>query len=78
MPETVGHNVWSKEKKGSRDSGSTILKTKLRCTTVTSYTGLSLEQGVGGLPGLREDSLHMALFAEQLSPATPLADTRHE
>lgn len=42
---------------------SMVLKTGFRCASA-SHSGLSWEQGVGVLPGLREgDSLHKALFA---------------
>lgn len=47
MPETVGHNVWSKEKKGSRDSGSTILKTKLRVYNSRVLHRIKLGAGCG-------------------------------
>lgn len=60
-------------RKGLQGQRQHDLEDKTQGAHQSSYTGLSWEQGAGGLPGLREDSPHMAL-----PPATPLVyDTRH-
>lgn len=53
-----------------------ISKTRLGVRQ-SSYSGLSWEQGVGGLPGLREGSLHMTVCLATLPPATPLCFLTH-
>lgn len=80
MPETVGHNVWSKEIKGSRESGS-MMKTKFRVYMGHVLHRIKLGAGCGRLTArAEEDSLHMALFAEQFFHLLPLQlyDTWHE
>lgn len=71
MPETVGHNVWSKEIKGSRESGS-MMKTKFRVYMGHVLHRIKLGAGCGRLTARAEgrQPTHGSVCRAVLPPAT--------